>query len=873
MKNTFLRFISFAVSLIMIFCMLPANVLSLEFMTEFYENVLAEPSLNLSAGTYDALVSAINDANTAGGAVITLTSDITITADFPAITSEIVIEGTHTLLRDSEYTGKFFTVNSGATLTLDGGLTIDGGNNWQFDYETYWDDVYNYASVIPATQNTKWFELNPEEPVSTARMMINNGTLNLYDVTIQNNYSSANGVVTAGTGSITNIEGANIKHIATYSAGGTVVSANGANKTVNIKAGTVIEGNHAGFNFGMFDIENSAVLNMTDGKIINNTAWNCNGVAVGVTSGGKFNFSGGTICGNSGERGPGNNNCPAIYVHSSGVLNMSGGEVCHNVGSYSGGVFCLNNSGTMNITGGKIVNNVSTYGDCTLVYLGMTTISVDHHDICGESRSSKLSAAKRKFQGGTFSSEIAHWVSDNYGTAIEFTTDENGDELIYYTVTNELVEIKGKPEKYHSIGAAAAAAEDGDELIVLKDHRVYGTPETITKNITVNLNGHTVYGWKNAETGQSVGTMFNIMADVTFTNGIIDASQKDDATVFTVGSADGSATGNLTLINGTYRADGNIATVESGELYINDGFYDTNPIDGKYALDCNDTNYINGTANITIFGGTFTNFDPEENGAEGDGTDFCASQYLSKDNNDNSWTVIIAEPACWNMQTGKYYKTVAEGLAEAKAKETVQLLKSMQEGDLQLLPGTKLDINGFTLSADNVVGVGTTHIYDGANNSENGYRANGVLRIAGELILADDNCAIPVYSPVDGGYIFVDFLFNQGQDQFNGISRINALVTSRTTKIITLLRNGASDNDIQIGIRLTVNAEDSVTFVFTDDTIKTVMNSNGGKFNLFDRMFYANFTGVEDFTGVTAELIVIAHGNVIDSHKDVIVLK
>ncbi len=845
--------VSFMLAMVIMLSALPLSIIALEFKSSDNVKNYSEPSLKISAGTYDGLVAAIGQANSSGGAVVTLTDDITVTAGFPNITSEIVIKGAYVLLRDTSFKGSFFNVSAGGSLTLDGGIVIDGNNEWALKETEYQAALQAQAEGTKVNYTgTSMITLETGAPVSTARMFNISGTLNMNAVTVKNhvgNNTGNAGVAVVNADGIWNLNaGAKLIHNATGSSGS--VAYLSAGSEFNINDGALISDNYFAINGGVI-INRGGIMTMNGGKIVNNRGIHSNGCAVMLyTNNATFYLKGGEISNNISLWGDGAGHACAVYVHSTGIFEMTGGIISDNLGYSYGGVRAQNSAKTVNIKGGYIVNNKNF-------------VANGYHDI--HLYSNTAPAPYASLTGGTFTQDIIEYISPDHGTAVRFDKNAAGEELIYYTITPNIAEIKGKEGKYYSISTAAEAAEDGDELIVLEDHRIYGTPETISKNITVNLNGRTVYGWTDDLTD-----MFNITGDVIFKNGTLDARRKTNASVFAVGESDGDS-GALMIENGTYIANNSIAQVYDGHLDIEGGYFDISMDSKAHGLDCDNTAYQSGTAVIDVYGGTFKNFDPEENSAEGENTDFCADGYCTAQRSENTWEVIPG--ICRNMQTGKHYEKVSEGLSKANAGETVQLLVSTQEGDLQLLPETKLDINGFKLIADNVVGVSTTHVYDSTNNAANGYKANGVLRVLENLLLADDNCAIPVYSPVDGGYIFVAFLFNQGQSVSNGISKVNALATTRTMKVITLLKDGAADNDIQICIRLTVDGEKSEMFVFSEVAVKNVMNSNGGKFNLFDRMFYANFTGFEDFDIVTAEILVIAHGNVIDTHKEAIVLK
>ena len=97
------------------------------------------------------------------------------------------------------------------------------------------------------------------------------------------------------------------------------------------------------------------------------------------------------------------------------------------------------------------------------------------------------------------------------------------------------------------------------------------------------------------------------------------------------------------------------------------------------------------------------------------------------------------------------------------------------------------------------------------------------------------------------------------------------LVTSRTVKVIDLMKNGAADNEIQVVVRLTWNNPTGTAyqnFVFNEATVQSVMESNTtGIFNDFGRMFYVNITGMEDLEDVTATVMIVSGSNAADAGK------
>ena len=90
-------------------------------------------------------------------------------------------------------------------------------------------------------------------------------------------------------------------------------------------------------------------------------------------------------------------------------------------------------------------------------------------------------------------------------------------------------------------------------------------------------------------------------------------------------------------INGTVRTNfisnnGNSECIycESGTINITGGvFMSSGVTSSKYLLNCKDANYQSGTAKIIVTGGKFYGFDPKDNEAEGEHTNFMAEGYTT----------------------------------------------------------------------------------------------------------------------------------------------------------------------------------------------------------------------------------------------------
>ena len=108
--------------------------------------------------------------------------------------------------------------------------------------------------------------------------------------------------------------------------------------------------------------------------------------------------------------------------------------------------------------------------------------------------------------------------------------------------------------------------------------------------------------------------------------------------------------GKVIVNSGNYYGAITAIQIQKGSLEINGGFFDMAPTCkaavphyAKYVVNCIDAAYKNGTATISIKGGTFVNFDPSAN-PEGEGTSYVAEGYSvvseTQENGDIWYSVV-----------------------------------------------------------------------------------------------------------------------------------------------------------------------------------------------------------------------------------------
>ncbi|MBQ4547718.1 MAG: T9SS type A sorting domain-containing protein [Bacteroidales bacterium] len=201
--------------------------------------------------------------------------------------------------------------------------------------------------------------------------------------------------------------------------------------------------------------------------------------------------------------------------------------------------------------------------------------------------------------------------------------------------------------EYTSLQEAENAAKDGETIVLLEDIVLDGMVTFFNsanpRMLTLDMNNKTITmsdDWDNT----TAKSAFWVCDGLTITgNGTINAAPANEAAVYaiivghrTAGTTDGSA-GTLVIENGTfYGNDASVISVTNGIATINGGTFES---PGEFDLNCIDDMYVAGKANITVKGGTFVGFNPENNAAEGANTNFCAEGYAALPNLDGNFIV------------------------------------------------------------------------------------------------------------------------------------------------------------------------------------------------------------------------------------------
>ncbi|MGN0180636.1 MAG: dockerin type I domain-containing protein, partial [Monoglobaceae bacterium] len=331
------------------------------------------------------------------------------------------------------------------------------------------------------------------------------------------------------------------------------------------------------------------------------------------------------------------------------ICNITGGSI-----TAAGSNVAINCNGNAKM----IINNINnvtatdSFGKALLAYNG-GTIEIKDGNFVGNVGIGSGNPSKITMYGGTYDVEPnAEWLAEG---KVVFTVQDG--EKTRYKVGDPVAQIG--ETKYGSLSDALDAAQDGDTVTLLSDVAIStsGTGDrlvpqiSIGKSLTLDLAGYTIGYSDEVKNGSPTYTpaFFEIPAgvDVTITgNGKIDCEAGNN-NAYGININGGS----LTIENGTFLGALTAVQVSKGSLVVKDGTFDMAPTCkavvpnyAKYVVNAIDSAWKDGTAKISVEGGTFVNFDPSAN-PEGTGTTYVPNGYYSKANNDadNTFTVLPAE--------------------------------------------------------------------------------------------------------------------------------------------------------------------------------------------------------------------------------------
>lgn len=520
-------------------------------------------------------------------------------------------------------------------------------------------------------------------------------------------------------------------------------SKNGIKASITVEDGTKISGNYGVYMKGQpkpygSTRDGQEILNVNGGEITGTTAAIAVfGAAKGNTKAGVIvNINGGKVYSDSyaiaGNGSPVlenttinisggkvfSNKDTAIYHPQAGAVTISGGEVY----GVTGGVQMC--AGTLNVTGGtisatgngdvsgktgdgsipdgaavSIVNRAYPAGAPTMTISGGTFTSaagVGAVQAYGWKNNSQQTWDKPNaaVSGGTFSSAVD---ADLCETGYAPTVNEDGT----YTVTKvKVAEVNST--QYDTLEAAIAAAKTGDTVKLLADVE-QNARLVIDKSITLDLNGKKICNtrdiWNESNALIGIGTD-ETRVQVTITGSGTIAAKENDCYTIDVKNGD------LTIENGEFIGNISAVQVQMGTLTINGGKFSLLQKwndKSTYLINCIDDSFADGSAAVAIYGGTFVGFDPANNKAEGENTNFVPAGYVSTKGADGNFVVTEGAVEVWTGYSGTKvasYATVAEAAANLGENKWIVIGKDYTlTEDFTFADGIFLDVaKGATLT-------------------------------------------------------------------------------------------------------------------------------------------------------------------------------
>lgn len=445
----------------------------------------------------------------------------------------------------------------------------------------------------------------------------------------------------------------------------------------------------------------------------------------------------------------------------------------------SGGTFNITNgagivarAGTVKVTGGTFNCTGTAEG-----YVGDSKNKVPCAALVFD-KAAKYPALTESSQilvsGGSFSTDPAV----NGATLADGYVATQTDGMYKVAKADPTAEINGV--KYDTLQAAinaAQATKGGATITLLKNINTESYYMVNGDNpVTIDLAGHNI-------TGSGISGLFYVTAkgDLTIKGEGTVTAVEDNKAAMAVWVR--SSFAKVTLEGGTYTqqitntADPHfdLIYVERGNVYVKGGTYKGATPD--WTLNCKDEYYQSKEANIEVTGGTFVGFDPANNKAEGENTNFVPAGYVSTKGADGNYTVEEYKPVeVWTGYSGAKvasYATVAEAAEKLDGNKWIVIGKDYTLTEDFTIGGENLDnlyldvAEGATLT----VAEGVT-LTVAANAKRLGVRDGATLVNKGTIVVcgsSTSNGFAMLYGTFTGNELTVPegcFLDNNGKNFF-----------------------------------------------------------------------------------------------------------
>lgn len=443
----------------------------------------------------------------------------------------------------------------------------------------------------------------------------------------------------------------------------------------------------------------------------------------------------------------------------------------------------------------------------------------------------------------------------------------NAETNNYGVATTENCVAKVGDIYYATLQDAIDAANSGDTVELVKNVDLTQTV-VVNKTITLDMSGKKLFNtadlWDNPNKEAANWSLISVRkgGDLTITgNGTFAAKEND---CYAVDVQDGAK---LVIKDGTFVGNIHAVYVFEGTATIDGGTYSVQqkfPTEGKedeFVLNCYDTNRANGTAKIIVNGGTFQNFDPMNNQAEGKGTSFVAAG-VGVDHVDGKFTAksrMTAQVVDADGKSVKAFDKLSDALADATAGQTVKLLNNVaNETFVMVKAGVTLDLAGKNITGATMLYVTGTIVDTAASDTKGAVSAEAYM-IASSV----GSGYTPIYSGT--GYQFYKLGMNimkknASEDSTTVVfaPKAKGEWTAERNAFRNLLASGYNVSKVQIVLEVEwgeTNTHDSQRFAFNDQYVNKYATEDGWAFSV-------TMNGLKALSGtVTATAKIVSYGS------------
>ena len=380
--------------------------------------------------------------------------------------------------------------------------------------------------------------------------------------------------------------------------------------------------------------------------------------------------------------------------------------------------------------------------------------------------------------------------------------------------------------------------------VVTSDGTSYGVVAETGSIVNVNDGAKVVHTNSKTTTGNQVYTALSGNGTINVYDGAVIESDNYAIHNMTTGNAVINIYGGTITAPVAVRASTNGGTGESATVTISGG-----TINGELQT-------YSDAASIEVSGGSFSE-DPEE---------FCVPGYHAPVT-DGRYVVEKNEAVVAIDGNGVEYddlETALKALGKQQGGGTIVLMKDVLISeydlfDISVYEGVTLDLNGYVLETTYITVFNGGYIVD--NSSDNSgllkcAKGNAIIRTS---VVADDGVIsdgsnIPVWDEAQGGYIFVNYVFNAtGLTLEDG--KLKYTFAFFTESIgSSIIANSAVDAYLTIEVRASWTKGGTTYYEdiqFSDDQISEIVGGSG-------KSFYLTVSNYANFENLTFQAVVLS---------------